>query len=624
MDPLSVIGSIAGVAQAGASLSKMIYEIISTVRGAPKEIADIARGIADLSVILSELRRVLNDGLQLFRRKLIGRIRSAMRRIDMIHNEIGRLMDINGGVGRLKWVFRRSMSVQLLHQVEAHKNAINMILHTMTLAVQIKLTASTKQTSASDAAVDERDLKLQQTENVVQASYQSLRELKETEFAPDRSGEDATDDEPAAEDYGQNQLMLWRDSTGDTAGWLYAVVFSAYAECRAEGEYDNDHGDPSEKDDNTHSPSFNSGQGWVGDLSLRVTQKPINPRKVVDELLAEWTELSNDEIKGSISEDVEGQEEDDGEISKNIDAQEAPTPQKQTERQVQEPVQQMRTSYENRHTGGVEVIDFKDAVGRKFTLPYHEIRRWRDMEEIVKQAFLHVDIVGPHVQEGRYDLIGSDGRIILPILWEKAIKPGEIIEMRMWPMDKPNIAPRPSRPFVPQPYPTQQQARNGIQNTHSPWRPPMPVSGQSTIPPLVAGAGLRSSTALSPSQLFPVQPPPPSPAPPYPSNARSTGSLLRPSQRPPSVPWTPKSTVLNMERNRRRKTEKRRRAPVSAQSSQTSFTSESSDDEDNESTVEAASVPTKPRKTEKPEEQSEEPEKKKKNIVTRFGLWLSK
>lgn len=246
------------------------------------------------------------------------------------------------------------------------------------------------------------------------------------------------------------------------------------------------------------------------------------------------------------------------------------------------------------------------------------------MEEIVKQAFLHVDIVGPHVQEGHYDLIGSDGRIILPILWEKAIKPGEIIEMRMWPMDKPNIAPRPPRPFVPQPYPTQQQARNGIQNPHSPWRPPMPVPGQSTISPLVAGAGLRSSTALSPSQSFPVPPPPPSPAPPYPSHASSTGPLFRPSQGPPSVPRIPKSTVPNMERNRRRKTEKRRRAPVSAQSSQTSFTSESSDDEDNESTVEAASVPPKSRKTEKPEEQSEEPEKKKKNIVTRFGLWLSK
>ncbi|KAJ0273739.1 hypothetical protein COL922a_010775 [Colletotrichum nupharicola] len=59
-------------------------------------------------------------------------------------------------------------------------------------------------------------------------------------------------------------------------------------------------------------------------------------------------------------------------------------------------------------------------------------------------------------------------------------------------------------------------------------------------------------------------------------------------------------------------------------SSQTSFTSESSDDEDNESTGEAASAPTKSRKTEKPEDQIEEPEKKKKNIVTRFGLWLSK
>ncbi|KAF5496522.1 hypothetical protein CGCF413_v008881 [Colletotrichum fructicola] len=91
-----------------------------------------------------------------------------MRRIDTIHGEIERLMDINGGVGRLKWVFRRSMSVELLHQIEAQKNAINMILHTMTLAVQIKLTISSKRSSTDDTGVAERALKIQQTENVDQ------------------------------------------------------------------------------------------------------------------------------------------------------------------------------------------------------------------------------------------------------------------------------------------------------------------------------------------------------------------------------------------------------------------------------------------------------------------------
>jgi hypothetical protein len=36
------------------------------------------------------------------------------------------------------------------------------------------------------------------------------------------------------------------------------------------------------------------------------------------------------------------------------------------------------------------------------------------MEELIKQAFLHVDIIGPHVHQGHYSLIDPDGEIILP------------------------------------------------------------------------------------------------------------------------------------------------------------------------------------------------------------------
>ena len=64
------------------------------------------------------------------------------------------------------------------------------------------------------------------------------------------------------------------------------------------------------------------------------------------------------------------------------------------------------------------------------------------MEELIKQAFLHVDVLGPHVMEGRYDLMGPDGEIILPSVWEKVIQPDMSITMAMWPMD--NYPPPPS------------------------------------------------------------------------------------------------------------------------------------------------------------------------------------
>lgn len=65
------------------------------------------------------------------------------------------------------------------------------------------------------------------------------------------------------------------------------------------------------------------------------------------------------------------------------------------------------------------------------------------MEDLIKQAFLQVDVLGPHVQEGHYDLIGPDGEIILPSVWEKVVQPDWAITMTMWPMDKsPQIGPK--------------------------------------------------------------------------------------------------------------------------------------------------------------------------------------
>ena len=58
------------------------------------------------------------------------------------------------------------------------------------------------------------------------------------------------------------------------------------------------------------------------------------------------------------------------------------------------------------------------------------------MEELIKQAFVHVDVIGPHVQAGHYDLIGPNGEIILPAIWEQVIEPDWSVQMHMWPMEQ--------------------------------------------------------------------------------------------------------------------------------------------------------------------------------------------
>lgn len=56
------------------------------------------------------------------------------------------------------------------------------------------------------------------------------------------------------------------------------------------------------------------------------------------------------------------------------------------------------------------------------------------MEKLIRQAFLHVDVIGAHVQEGHYDLVGPNGEIILPEVWETVLQPDWSITMHMWPM----------------------------------------------------------------------------------------------------------------------------------------------------------------------------------------------
>jgi len=56
------------------------------------------------------------------------------------------------------------------------------------------------------------------------------------------------------------------------------------------------------------------------------------------------------------------------------------------------------------------------------------------MKYLITQAFVDVDFIGPHVQEGHYDLIGPSGEIIPPSTWQTVVEPGWAITMHMWPL----------------------------------------------------------------------------------------------------------------------------------------------------------------------------------------------
>ncbi|KUJ23824.1 uncharacterized protein LY89DRAFT_572752, partial [Mollisia scopiformis] len=71
----------------------------------------------------------------------------------------------------------------------------------------------------------------------------------------------------------------------------------------------------------------------------------------------------------------------------------------------------------------VEAIKFKDAVGRMFTVPFENCKTFEAMKKVIEEAFLHVDVIGPHVLAGHFDLIGSNGEIMLPSLWASLIQP---------------------------------------------------------------------------------------------------------------------------------------------------------------------------------------------------------
>lgn len=117
------------------------------------------------------------------------------------------------------------------------------------------------------------------------------------------------------------------------------------------------------------------------------------------------------------------------------------------------------------------------------------------MEELIRQAFLHIEVIGPHVADGHYDLVGPNGDIILPQVWDTVIEPDWTITMHMWPVPEKPKTPEPQpfppteaeAPVAPEPPPApeapEEAAAPAAPETSEPAEAPAPPVEEATVVP---------------------------------------------------------------------------------------------------------------------------------------------
>lgn len=126
------------------------------------------------------------------------------------------------------------------------------------------------------------------------------------------------------------------------------------------------------------------------------------------------------------------------------------------------------------------------------------------MEGLIKQAFFHVDTVGPHVMEGHYDLIGPNNEIILPQVWEIVAEAGWEITMELWPIPEPElIAISPPGAFPVQPAKRPKTSRKEMK-PKSRHVEPSPAAMHAMPPPIPSHHHAPPVAKLDPNEIIEV------------------------------------------------------------------------------------------------------------------------
>ncbi|KAF3761962.1 hypothetical protein M406DRAFT_358162 [Cryphonectria parasitica EP155] len=188
-----------------------------------------------------------------------------------------------------------------------------------------------------------------------------------------------------------------------------------------------------------------------------------------------------------------------------------------------------------------------DVLGRKTSIPFELGKEWENIKDIILDLFVSVAEIGPHILEGHYDFFNVKGEIVLPRLWTDSVKPGDSINMRLWPMEL-----NPLRRFYPQhppfPFTSNKAESNNKEMERRAARLHNCIIGISPGPPgrapHPARVGYSGEYPRGPRPA--IRPPPP----PAPVNMGRPPAMMPPPPMRPSMPPPPMRPSIPLRRTK--------------------------------------------------------------------------
>jgi hypothetical protein len=131
---IGIIGSSIAIANAAATLSRVLFDITETLKNARSEIADIAQTLSLLSGTLHFLADVLNTQQHLCKPTLFQNTRDIIGQYKQVDVELRKLIENPNQLARLTWHIKKAKVKSLLQRLEAIKTSLTLVLNVIQLA----------------------------------------------------------------------------------------------------------------------------------------------------------------------------------------------------------------------------------------------------------------------------------------------------------------------------------------------------------------------------------------------------------------------------------------------------------------------------------------------------------
>ncbi|KAK3386452.1 hypothetical protein B0H63DRAFT_467816 [Podospora didyma] len=440
MEPISAAASVLGVVSAIASVTSTATRFMRDVRSARKEIVAVKKELSSLSAVLEILADDFNDPANTsFPDAVLTQIVEISTDCRRVVTEIGDCFRSQQG-SRLNWASSGKGTIEKLRaDLETHKSTLSVTLDLVSVIVLRDIKNDTEQIRQDTSVIRQDTGQIQDDMGRVLEELSRLRvQLSAVE----------NDQRPSG-------YMLQR-FLSDLRTEAETVLGDAdHLANQTSGQDEDSNNEGSVSDDNLRPSSptnpaaffappgrqpdtgvapvmFTNTQGRRYPIPFAACKTWADMSKLIRESFAHSSEETRGVIDGSY--DLIGPN---GEII-------------------------LKTLWESLVKPGWEVsmkmwesgpmVKFKDCTGQKFGFPLQLCRTWQDMEILIKEIFTHNSIMRPIVQQGYYELLESNDRVILPERWETVIWPGIAVWMRTSPSSynggNPSMLPPESRDFI--------------------------------------------------------------------------------------------------------------------------------------------------------------------------------